>query len=271
MQGRTIIHTLAAILLAFLPLRAEAHNTAREFAEMKLNKDYLCEESTTQDPKQALENADLLLINRVNEYLAQNHPGTPLSPAVLAGIKHLTMLRGDHTRVLSYISVAEVTGGAPPAAPAPAPNAQPAPAAPEPTPAPAPTPAATKQEPAPAPTQPSQSSQSSHPSHNSHNSQPPSLPQWQLEVIQELLKAKDIAEASSLLGFFQQIKKVKSFGIVTDCPDRDTVYWIVGNPAGGIKAALSPASPDGSRHNFSDGSSATLASFSGNPAIWFAF
>lgn len=271
MQGRTIIHTLAAILLALLPFRATAQNTAREFAEMKLNKDYLCEESTTQDPKQALENADLLLINRVNEYLAQNHPGTPLSPAVLAGIKHLTMLRGDHTRVLSYISIAEVTGGAPPAptAPAaPAPKAQPAPAAPEPTPAPAPAPAAPKQEPAPAPSQPSQPSQSSHPSHNSQSS---SLPQWQLEVIQELLKAKDIAEASSLLGFFQQIKKVKSFGIVTDCPDRNTVYWIVGNPAVGIKAALSPASPDGSRHNFSDGSSATLASFSGNPAIWFAF
>lgn len=265
MQGRTIIHTLAAILLALLPFRATAQNTAREFAEMKLNKDYLCEESTTQDPKQALENADLLLINRVNEYLAQNHPGTPLSPAVLAGIKHLTMLRGDHTRVLSYISVAEVTGGAPPAAPAPAPQApeaQPAPAAPEPTPAPAL--AAPKQEPAPTPAP-------SHNSQSSQSSQPSSLPQWQLEVIQELLKAKDIAEASSLLGFFQQIKKVKSFGIVTDCPDRDTVYWIVGNPAGGIKAALSPASPDGSRHNFSDGSSATLASFSGNPAIWFAF
>lgn len=262
MQGRTIIHTLAAILLALLPFRATAQNTAREFAEMKLNKEYLCEESTTQDPKQALENADLLLINRVNEYLAQNHPGTPLSPAVLAGIKHLTMLRGDHTRVLSYISIAEVTSGAPPAAPAPAPQApkaQPAPAAPAPT---------------PAPSQAAQPSQSSHPSHNSQSSQssqPSSLPQWQLEVIQELLKAKDIAEASSLLGFFQQIKKVKSFGIVTDCPDRDTVYWIVGNPAGGIKAALSPASPDGSRHNFSDGSSATLASFSGNPAIWFAF
>lgn len=254
MQGRKILQALALLVLPLLPLRAEAQNTAREFAEMKLNKDYLCEESTTQDPKQALENADLLLINRVNEYLAQNHPGTPLSPAVLAGIKHLTMLRGDHTRVLSYISIAEVTGGAPPAAPAP--KSQPAPAAPEPTPAPA------------------QPSQSSHPSHNSHNSQsshPSSLPQWQLEVIQELLKAKDIAEASSLLGFFQQIKKIKSFGIVTDCPDRDTVYWIVGNPAGGIKAALSPASPDGSRHNFSDGSSATLASFSGNPAIWFAF
>lgn len=266
MQGRTIIHTLAAILLALLPFRATAQNTAREFAEMKLNKEYLCEESTTQDPKQALENADLLLINRVNEYLAQNHPGTPLSPAVLAGIKHLTMLRGDHTRVLSYISVAEVTGGAPPAAPAPqAPKAQPAPAAPEPTPAPAL--AAPKQEPAPTPA-PSHNSQSSQ---SSQAAQPSSLPQWQLEVIQELLKAKDIAEASSLLGFFQQIKKVKSFGIVTDCPDRDTVYWIVGNPAGGIKAALSPASPDGSRHNFSDGSSATLASFSGNPAIWFAF
>lgn len=248
MQGRKILQALALLVLPLLPLRAEAQNTAREFAEMKLNKDYLCEESTTQDPKQALENADLLLINRVNEYLAQNHPGTPLSPAVLAGIKHLTMLRGDHTRVLSYISIAEVTGGAPPAAPAP--KSQPAPAPPEPTPAPA---------------QPSQ------PSHNSQSSHPSSLPQWQLEVIQELLKAKDIAEASSLLGFFQQIKKIKSFGIVTDCPDRDTVYWIVGNPAGGIKAALSPASPDGSRHNFSDGSSATLASFSGNPAIWFAF
>lgn len=254
MQGRKILQALALLVLPLLPLRAEAQNTAREFAEMKLNKDYLCEESTTQDPKQALENADLLLINRVNEYLAQNHPGTPLSPAVLAGIKHLTMLRGDHTRVLSYISIAEVTGGAPPAAPAP--KSQPAPAPPEPTPAPA---------------QPSQPSQSSHPSHNSQSSHPSSLPQWQLEVIQELLKAKDIAEASSLLGFFQQIKKIKSFGIVTDCPDRDTVYWIVGNPAGGIKAALSPASPDGSRHNFSDGSSATLASFSGNPAIWFAF
>lgn len=268
MQGRTIIHTLAAILLALLPLRAEAQNTAREFAEMKLNKDYLCEESTTQDPKQALENADLLLINRVNEYLAQNHPGTPLSPAVLAGIKHLTMLRGDHTRVLSYISIAEVTGGAPPAAPA-APAPAPAPKS-EAAPAPSAQPVGCSElQRAASPESPSSSPESlkSKPS----TSNPSSLPQWQLEVIQELLKAKDIAEASSLLGFFQQIKKIKSFGIVTDCPDRDTVYWIVGNPAGGIKAALSPASPDGSRYNFSDGSSATLASFSGNPAIWFAF
>lgn len=262
MQGRKILQTLALLVLPLLPLRAEAQNTAREFAEMKLNKDYLCEESTTQDPKQALENADLLLINRVNEYLAQNHPGTPLSPAVLAGIKHLTMLRGDHTRVLSYISIAEVTGGAPPAAPAP--KSQPAPA-----PSAQPVGCSELQR-AASPASPSSPSPEGL-NHKPSTSNPSSLPQWQLEVIQELLKAKDIAEASSLLGFFQQIKKIKSFGIVTDCPDRDTVYWIVGNPAGGIKAALSPASPDGSRHNFSDGSSATLASFSGNPAIWFAF
>lgn len=262
MQGRKILQALALLVLPLLPLRAEAQNTAREFAEMKLNKDYLCEESTTQDPKQALENADLLLINRVNEYLAQNHPGTPLSPAVLAGIKHLTMLRGDHTRVLSYISIAEVTGGAPPAAPAP--KSQPAPA-----PSAQPVGGSELQR-AASPESPSSPSPEGL-NHKPSTSNPSSLPQWQLEVIQELLKAKDIAEASSLLGFFQQIKKIKSFGIVTDCPDRDTVYWIVGNPAGGIKAALSPASPDGSRHNFGDGSSATLASFSGNPAIWFAF
>lgn len=262
MQGRKILQALALLVLPLLPLRAEAQNTAREFAEMKLNKDYLCEESTTQDPKQALENADLLLINRVNEYLAQNHPGTPLSPAVLAGIKHLTMLRGDHTRVLSYISIAEVTGGAPPAAPAP--KSQPAPA-----PSAQPVGGSELQQ-AASPESPSSPSPEGL-NHKPSTSNPSSLPQWQLEVIQELLKAKDIAEASSLLGFFQQIKKIKSFGIVTDCPDRDTVYWIVGNPAGGIKAALSPASPDGSRHNFSDGSSAPLASFSGNPAIWFAF
>lgn len=233
--------TFSAIILflaAALPLRAQ--NTALEFAQMKLNKEYLSEESTTQDPRKALENADLLLINRINEYLAQNHPGVALSPAVLAGIKHMQMLRGDHTRVLSYISIAEILGN-------PAPKETPAPETPK----------------------PAQSSQSSHPSHNSQNAQP--LPSWQLEVIQELLKAKDIAEASSLLGFFQQIKKIKSFGIVTDCPDRETVYWLVGNPAGGIKAAISPAEADGSRQNYLDGSSATLASFSGNPAIWFTF
>ena len=110
-------------------------NTAKEFAQMKLNKEYLSEESTTQDPRHALENADLLLINRVNEYLAANHPGTPLSPAVLAGIKHLRMLRGDHTRVLSYISIAEITGGAPPP-----PGRAPPPGAPGPPPPPKPPP-----------------------------------------------------------------------------------------------------------------------------------
>ncbi len=229
---------IATLTFASL-MPASAQNTSREFAEMKLNKEYLCEESTTQDPRQALENADLLLINRVNEYLAQNHPGVALSPAVLAGIKHLTMPRGDHTRVLSYISIAELTGAP---APAPATEAAPAPEA------------------APAGWSVGFS--------ELQRAASTDTPKWQLEVIQELLKAKDISEASSLLSFFQQIKKIKTFGLVTDCADRAAVYWIIGNTAGGIKALLSPGEE---RHNFADGSEATLASFSGNPAVWFTF
>lgn len=246
---RTAAFIFALAAAAIAPIAAE--NTSREFAEMKLNKEYLSEESTTQDPKQALENADLMLINRINEYLANNHPDVKLSPAALAGIKHMTMMRGDHTRVLSYISIAEVLGKpapAPAAAPAPKPEA-PKQQAPAPTPAPAPA-----QTPTPAP-----------------SATYADLPAWQLEVIQELLKAKDITEATSLLSFFQQIKKIKSYGIVTDCPDRAAVYWLVGNPAGGIKAALSPATAGDSRVNYLDNSTTTLSAFSGNPAVWFAF
>ena len=97
------------------------------------------------------------------------------------------------------------------------------------------------------------------------------IPLWQLEVIQELLKAKDITEASSLLGFFSQIKKVKAFGLVTDCPDRGAAYWVIGDPAAGIKALLSPEDPSGARRDFRSDTSATLSSFSGSPAIWFTF
>ncbi len=246
---------IAAFILAAAAIAGPlaADNTSREFAEMKLNKEYLSEESTTQDPKQALENADLMLINRINEFLANNHPDVRLSPAALAGIQHMTMMRGDHTRVLSYISIAEVLGKQAPAptpAPAPAP-VQEAPVQEAPKPAPAPA-----QETPATPAAPAVSAD---------------LTAWQLEVVQELLKAKDIAEASSLLSFFQQIKKVKSYGIVTDCPDRAAVYWLVGNPAGGIKAALSPATGGDTRVNYLDNTSTTLAAFSGNPAIWFAF
>ncbi len=244
-------------------------NTAKEFAQMKLNKEYLSEESTTQDPRQALENADLLLINRINEYLAANHPGTPLSPAVLAGIKHLRMLRGDHTRVLSYISIAEITGGAPPAAPA-------TPAPPSPAPPVREAEAERPTQEAPAPAQPVGLSEHQRAPQVKPSSPLPApeaspLPLWQLEVIQELLKAKDITEASSLLGFFSQIKKVKAFGLVTDCPDRAAAYWVIGDPAAGVKALLSPEDPSGARRDFRSGTSATLSSFSGSPAIWFTF
>lgn len=278
---RHLIKILSAIAI-LIPAILNAQNTSEEIVMMKLDKNYLSEESTNASEVKARDNADLLLISRITEYFKEHFPGKTLSPAVLQNIQHMSMKRGEHTRVLSYIAIASLTGDAPTPAAKPEPVAE---AKPEQKPEPA---AEAKPEQKPEPVAETKPAQKPEPvaeakpeqkpvaeAHDENMAPPPSqdpnmaLPQWQMDVINEIIYAKDINEVNSLLNLFKSIGRILRYGIVTNCPDRAATFWVIGNNGQGIKAVLGPGAD--SRRNYSTGESASLDDFKGHPALWFEF
>lgn len=271
-----------------IPAILSAQNTSEEIVMMKLDKNYLSEESTNASEVKARDNADLLLISRITEYYKEHFPGKTLSPDVLQNIQHMSMKRGEHTRVLSYISIAALSGEAPatkPATPAqPAEEkAKPKDTTPKQQPATTPKeekPATKPVEAKPAQTKPAETkpveTKPAEPVKQDENIAPPptqdpnmSLQQWQMDVINELVYAKDINEVNSLLNLFKSLGKIRKYGIVTNCPDRNATFWVIGNRGEGIQAVLGPGSS--SRRNYSTNQNAALEDFKGSPALWFEF
>ncbi|MCM1504363.1 MAG: hypothetical protein NC127_04115 [Muribaculum sp.] len=271
------------MLFAMLtPAFLSAQNTSEEIVMMKLDKNYLSEESTNASEVKARDNADLLLISRITEYYKEHFPDKTLSPDVLQNIQHMSMKRGDHTRVLSYISIAVLSGEAP-ATPQTA-TAQTTTEKPaiKSEPEAKPTEQATPKTVAEAkPVTPAKPATETKPATEANtavaeNVAPPpaqdpnmTLQQWQMDVINELIYAKDINEVNSLLNLFKSLGKVSKYGIVTNCPDRNATFWVIGNNGAGIKALLGPGST--SRRNYSTGSNSALEDFKGSPALWFEF
>lgn len=270
------------------PAILSAQNTSEEIVMMKLDKNYLSEESTNASEVKARDNADLLLISRITEYYNEHFPGKTLSPEVLQNIQHMSMKRGEHTRVLSYISIAALSGEAP--ATKPATPAQPAeekakPKEETPKQQPATTPKEEKAVTKPAETKPAETkpvetkpaeTKPAEPVKQNDNIAPPpsqdpnmSLHQWQMDVINELVYAKDINEVNSLLNLFKSLGKIRKYGIVTNCPDRSATFWVIGNNGEGIQAVLGPGSA--SRRNYSTNQTSALEDFKGFPALWFEF
>lgn len=256
-----------------IPAILSAQNTSEEIVMMKLDKNYLSEESTNASEVKARDNADLLLISRINEYYTEHFPGKALSPEVLQNIQHMSMKRGEHTRVLSYISIAALSGETPATStqPATTPKEEKATTKPVET-KPAETkPVETKSaETKPVETKPAE------PVKQDENIAPPpsqdpnmSLQQWQMDVINELVYAKDINEVNSLLNLFKSLGKIRKYGIVTNCPDRNATFWVIGNRGEGIQAVLGPGSSN--RRNYSTNQNAALEDFKGSPALWFEF
>lgn len=265
-----------------IPAILSAQNTSEEIVMMKLDKNYLSEESTNASEVKARDNADLLLISRITEYYTEHFPGKTLSPEVLQNIQHMSMKRGEHTRVLSYISIAALSGEAPATKPA-----TPAQPATKPVEEKAkPKDEADKQQPAttskgeeattkPVETKPVET-KPAEPVKQDENIAPPpsqdpnmSLQQWQMDVINELVYAKDINEVNSLLNLFKSLGKIRKYGIVTNCPDRNATFWVIGNRGEGIQAVLGPGSSD--RRNYSTNQNSALEDFKGFPALWFEF
>ena len=294
MYGQLI--KIFALLCIILPAVATAQNTSEEIVMMNLDKNFLSEESTNASEVKARDNADLLLISRITDYFEKNLPGKTLTPEVLQNIQHMSMKRGEHTRVLSYIAIAALTGEAPAAKPAdtakdaakPTPTEKPKetatakpkeePVKPETKKQPETKPAAPKTTPA-KPTEPKSetkpTTKEAKPVQNENTAPPPAqdpnmaLPQWKMDVINEIVYAKDINEANSLLNLFKSLGKVSRYGIVTNCPDRNAAFWVIGNRGEGIKAVLGPGTD--SRRDYSTNQTSSLDNFKGSPALWFEF
>ena len=66
MYGQLI--KIFALLCIILPAVATAQNTSEEIVMMKLDKNFLSEESTNASEVKARDNADLLLISRITDY-----------------------------------------------------------------------------------------------------------------------------------------------------------------------------------------------------------
>lgn len=278
--------TILSLVMLLIPMALTAQNTSEEIVMMKLDKNYLSEESTNASEVKARDNADLLLISRITEYFKEHFPDKTLSPDVLQNIQHMSMKRGEHTRVLSYIAIAVLSGEAPPAT-KPATEAKPATTdkpVNETKPATKPVEEAkptTEAKPASKPAEEAKpankpATEAKPAATQSENIAPPpaqdpnmTLQQWQMDVINEIIYAKDINEVNSLLNLFKSLGRIKKYGIVTNCPDRNATFWVIGSQGEGIKALLGPGSS--SRRNYSTGENATLEDFKGNPALWFEF
>lgn len=365
MYGQLI--KIFALLCIMLPAVATAQNTSEEIVMMKLDKNFLSEESTNASEVKARDNADLLLISRITDYFEKNLPGKTLTPEVLQNIQHMSMKRGEHTRVLSYIAIAALTGEAPAAKPAdtakdaakPTPTEKPketATAKPKEEPVKPETKKQPETKPAAPKTTPAKESEENtkndsvdeiykikidknYLSEESTNSsgtkaqevadnlliiritrylkdnfpdrtlspdilqlfkhlskkkangytlvlsyipisdinrlatketpKDTSMPQWKMDVINEIVYAKDINEANSLLNLFKSLGKVSRYGIVTNCPDRNAAFWVIGNRGEGIKAVLGPGTD--SRRDYSTNQTSSLDNFKGSPALWFEF
>lgn len=250
MNIRFIRIILVSLLTAFFSPASFAQDVVEKINEIKLDVDnYLYAESTVETEAKARDFADALLISNINDYFEQEEPSRKFSPADVANFKYLTMKRGSNIRVFVYIRKADLglSSSDVQASRASESRAQKT------------TP---KRE-----TSGAASASTSAPEYSKPSTRGITRPQQ--EVIEEIMKAQDMQSARKLLALFTTMRRVESSGVVADCPDFNSCFWIIGNPESGVATVLSPVTSGESRVNLKTGQSDSLENYHGVPVLWF--
>lgn len=92
------------------------------------------------------------------------------------------------------------------------------------------------------------------------------LPQWQQELIGELLEKNSIVEARTHLNRLKAEYKVRRLGPATSAKNASALYWVV-QPASGGLIVLGPGTEQ--RVNFRTMQADRLENYSGCDALWF--
>lgn len=93
---------------------------------------------------------------------------------------------------------------------------------------------------------------------------------WQREVVNKLLSANDINDLKAMLPRMKADHKIKKYGPMSQCPDRDNSYLVIFEDAGRIRALLGPQQREG-RADYLTRTYKSLSDYSGMNAIWFIF
>lgn len=93
------------------------------------------------------------------------------------------------------------------------------------------------------------------------------LPQWQQELIKELLQKQTLTEARAHLNRLKAEYKVKRLGAPAAAKNTAQLFWVVALPNGGGLTVLGPGNEE--RINYRTMTTDQLSAYSGNDALWF--
>lgn len=93
---------------------------------------------------------------------------------------------------------------------------------------------------------------------------------WQREVVNKLVSANDINDLKAMLPRMKADYKIKKYGPMSQCPDRDNSFLVIFEDTGQIRALLGPQQSEG-RADYLTRTYKSLSDYSGMNAIWFIF
>lgn len=92
------------------------------------------------------------------------------------------------------------------------------------------------------------------------------MPQWQQEVIKELMEKTSLTEARALLNRLKSEYKIKRHGMPATAKNTEKIYWLVETGDGSL-TVLGPGND--MRTNYRTMQSDNLSNYSGKNAVWF--
>lgn len=97
----------------------------------------------------------------------------------------------------------------------------------------------------------------------------PSLPSWQMTVIEDLLKCGDVNEVRAKLNRMKAEYKIKRYGAPDNCPSPDEACWLIFSQDGSVNTILGPGTKE--RISFRDMTTTELDNYKGMNSVWFVF
>ena len=251
-MGKRTLLTALALVFALSVFCQESDS--KRINSIKRNNQYLYAEATMKDAQEAYDTALELLRGYIDEYAQSKRRLESADNLIIRNVEtntqRINMKRGEMTRVFVYVKKSDILPAENPMIMETAPIIEDTEVSPAEVNSISPTEATPDAE------------------VTTEGDVSLKLPiAWQQQVIDELLKCKNLPEAKALLNRMKSEYKIKRCGIRFNCRNKADCFWVVGDPDNNLLTVLGPGS--GQRTNFKSLQKDSLENYHNEMDIWF--